>query len=149
MTMSETTANGIETQSPTNSSNNTTTSGQGNGSTNTRRGAANKHRPPVKKFKGKVEGIVTLAARNERTGYGFSVFTKSLYEYCLTHMKSPQDVAPVILERKDPFVEMGKNLPSTRSVAESLGTPLLEILDDDSAKEVARKEKHNAAVRRT
>ena len=107
-----------------------------------RRGA----RQPIKKFKGKIENVFTLAAKNERTGYGFSTFTKSLYEYCLTSMKSPQDIAPVILERKDPFVVMANHLPTVKTVAQSIGTPLEDIDEDDSADEAKKKKQRNRAI---
>jgi hypothetical protein len=107
-----------------------------------RRGA----RQPIKKFKGKIENVFTLAAKNERTGYGFSTFTKSLYEYCLTTMKSPQDIAPVILEKKDPFIMMATHLPTVRTVAQSIGTPLEELDEDDSAEETKRKKQRNRAI---
>ena len=101
----------------------------------------------IRKFKGKVEGVLTLAAKNERTGYGFASFIKSLYEHCLVTMKSPQDLAPVLLERKDPFVEMGKSLPSVRSVAESMGMPLQEIEEDDTLSIKKAKERKNDEIR--
>ena len=107
-----------------------------------RRGA----RQPVKKFKGKIENVFTLAAKNERTGYGFSTFTKSLYEYCLTSMKSPQDIAPVILEKKDPFIVMATHLPTAKTVAQSIGTPLEDINEGDSADEIKKKKQRNKAI---
>jgi len=87
-----------------------------------------------------------LSAKNERSGYGFATFTKSLYEYCLVNMKSPQDIAPVILERKDPFVEMGRTLPTLRSIAASVGTPITDINDDEPTEEQSRKKKENQTI---
>ena len=84
--------------------------------------------------------------RTKKTGYGFSTFTKSLYEYCLTSMKSPQDIAPVILEKKDPFIVMANHLPTVKTVAQSIGTPLEEIDEDDSADEAKKKKQRNRAI---
>ena len=82
-----------------------------------------------------------------RTKEQFSTFTKSLYEYCLMLMKSPQDIAPVILEKKDPFIVMANHLPTVKTVAQSIRTPLEEIDEDDSADEAKRKKQRNRAIK--
>ena len=61
-------------------------------------------------------------------------------------MKSPQDIAPVILDRKDPFVEIGKTLPTLRSIAASVRTPITDINDEEPLEEQSRKKQENQTI---
>ena len=118
-------------------------SGAGRGRNGNRRNA----HVPTKKYKEKVENVLTLAAKSERSGYGYASFIKSLYEYCLANLKSPQDLAPVLLQRKDPMQAIGSNLPSLRSVAATLGMAIEDADEDDSAAMRKAKERRNDEIK--
>ena len=139
--MSETEPTQATTGTPGDSSSNR--SGAGRGRNGNRRSA----RVPTKKYKGKIENVLTLAAKSERTGYGYASFIKSLYEYCLANLKSPQDLAPVLLHRKDPMQTMGSSLPSLRSVATSFGMTLEDVDEDDVSATRKTKEKRNNEIK--
>jgi hypothetical protein len=102
------------------------------------------------KLKGKLEGVYTLSAKSEPVrGYGFSEFVKSIYQYVLTHVKHPEDLAPILLDREDPKMAMKKSMPTIGSVAKSLQFDWYEAEDIESSspKEAARKQESNEEVK--
>jgi hypothetical protein len=139
--MSETEPTQATTGTPGDSSSNR--NGAGRGRNGNRRNA----RVPTKKYKGKIDTVLTLAAKSERSGYGYASFIKSLYEYCLANLKSPQDLAPVLLHRKDPMQTMGSALPSLRSVATSFGMTLEDVDEDDASATRKTKERKNNEIK--